>query len=282
MTIVTPSAKNSDQRLVLTGTIRAALIVWVLLGGALGPATAFELSGNFPAKVIDPPVIDEQPVGRVATEGGPVALSILAHSPKLLKYQWWKNGQPLTNTARLIGATNAVLSLDPLQPADSGSYAAVVTSSGGSVTSSAVSMVVSQLLFQVAPLGSTGALVTVLGQPGDVYRIEVSVNFGPWLTNGYTTNYSGRATFLDNASGGGFRNLRARFERLLPVLSGPRRPDRFMRAYGQFNQVWTLQGSENLQQWESLRTLTNLVGSTLLVDNSGVLPTNRFYRIAVP
>ena len=140
----------------------------------------------------------------------------------------------------------------------------------------------SQLLFQVTPLGSTGALMTLLGQPGDVYRIEVSVNFGPWLTNGFTTNYSGRATFVDNAGGGGFRNLRARFERLLPVLSGPNRADGLMRAYGQINQVWILQGSENLQQWQDVRPLTNQFGSTRIVDNSGLRPTNRFYRIAVP
>lgn len=281
MTPDTSSLKTSSQQFLTAGMIGTALILSTLFGGP-GPATAFESRGVWPAAAGDPPVIDEQPVGRIATEGGPLALSIMAHGTAPITYQWWKNGQPLTNTARLTGATNAVLGLDPLLLADTGNYAAVVSSTGGSVTSGPVSMVVSQLLFQVAPLGSTGALVTVLGQPGDVYRIEVSVNFGPWLTNGYTTNYSGRATFVDNASGGGFRNLRPRFERLLPVLSGPRRPDRFMRAYGQLNQIWTLQGSENLQHWENVGTVTNLVGSTLLVDNAGVVLTNRFYRIAVP
>jgi hypothetical protein len=232
------------------------------------------------------PVIDQQPIGRTVTEGGSVALSVLAHATVPVSCQWWRGEQPVTNSTRLTGATNFVLSIDPAvtNSTDTGAYSAVLTSSGGSVTSVVVSLVVSQLLFQAAPMGGTGVLMTIFGQPGDVYRVEVSVNFGPYLTNGYTTNLTGQALFLDRDTTGGFRRLRARLDQMLPVLypgDGTGAPAG-LRAYGKLNQVWRLRGTTDLQQWTDLATVTNLTGWVKFTDPSQPPIQHRFYRIAPP
>ena len=100
--------KTRTQRLPGLDQRCLASILRALVIAAAGSSMLFASDDGLPAKVFDPPIIDEQPMGRVATEGGPVAFSILAHSPKLLKYQWQKDGVPLTNSARLTGATTGV------------------------------------------------------------------------------------------------------------------------------------------------------------------------------
>jgi hypothetical protein len=229
------------------------------------------------------PGIVEQPIGRIATEGGHATLSLSVTGAAPLIYQWWKNDQLLTNSARVTGATDAVLNIDPVQVADTGSYFAIVTNAGGAVTSAPASLVVSQLVFQFTPVGGGTGLVTVLGQIGDVYRIEVSLNFGPFLTNGYATNVTGRAQYVDRDTGGGFRQLRVRWDRMLPTLysGGPSDP-RTIRAYGKLNQVWRIQGTSDFQTWDSLLTVTNTTGWVKFTDQPLLILPHRFYRIAPP
>jgi len=224
------------------------------------------------------PTINDQPTGRTVTEGSPFALSVLA-SGSALTFQWWKGGQPVTNSTRLSGATNAVLGITPVQLADAGDYSVVVTNAGGAVTSSVASLVVTQLVFAVTALGSTGALVTVPGQVGDVYRVEVSVNFGPWLTNGFATNTSGFGYFTDHNTGGGFRNLRVRYERLLPVMYPPLRgPAPVLRVYGTLGEQWRIQGTPDFTTWDDVATVTNTNGLMKIDDPAG-WQAQRFYRI---
>jgi hypothetical protein len=229
------------------------------------------------------PGIAEQPISRIATESNQVTFSLSVTGAAPLVFQWWKNDQPFSNSTRVTGATGAVLNIDPVQVADTATYFAIVTNANGAVTSTPVSLVVSQLLFQITPMGGTGALVTMLGQIGDVYRIEVSVDFAPFVTNGYATNITGRTEFFDRNTGGFFRNIRARFDQMLPVLYPATPPTpRTIRAYGKLNQAWRFQGTSDFQTWDSLLTVTNTTGWVKFTDQPLLFLPHRFYRIAPP
>jgi len=258
--------------------MRCLIMGLSLLAASVAPARDSE---QVPNVVGDPPVIDEQPIGRIVTDGGHVALSVLVHGTVPLSYQWWKSGQPLVNNTRVTGATNAVLNIDPAQVADGGNYSVVVTNTGGSITSAVVSLAVNQILRSVTLLGTTGVLVQVLGQPGDVYRIESSTDFlfQTWTTNGYTTNRSGIADFVDRNTGTS-RFYRPRFQLMLPVLYPTGVGT--LRAYGKLNQVWRFDASDNLQQWTALDTVTNLTGWVTFGDPRDFIPLRQFYRIAPP
>ena len=74
------------------------------------------------------PVITRQPATQAAVSGGSVTMFADA-SGVGATFQWQHNG------ANLPGATASFLTIDNLQPADAGLYAAVVTNAGGSTTS---------------------------------------------------------------------------------------------------------------------------------------------------
>jgi len=253
------------------------LFVAILLLG--WPAAAAIKAGG------EVPIIDEQPIGRNATEGGHATLSVLAHGTAALTYQWRKGSEALTNSARVTGATNAVLNIDPVLRADTSNYAVVVTAGTASVTSAPVSLVVSQLVISAPVPTGTGAVIHLYGQIGDVYRVELSVNFGAsWTTNGYATNRTGHTEHFDNGVGGGIRQFRAAFERMMPVIYPlpASNGTAGFRAYGKLNQVWRCETSSALPTWTPLGTFTNTTGWLTFYDPRLTLPPVRFYRIAPP
>ena len=246
------------------------------------PVISAEPDRSMPKGGEPPPVIDDQPIGRTVTAGGYLALSVVAQSATAIT-QWWKDGKPLTNNTRVTGVTNPVLIINPVTNTDAGAYGAVVTTSGGSLASAIVPVVVNEILVQITPV-LTNALMTLYGQPGDVYRVEVNVNFGGWRTNGYATNFTGSAQFLDVNTSGGFRQLRAKFDRLLPVLFPPN-PQNLaagVRAYGVVNQVWRLLGTSDFRHWDNLALVTNLSGWVKFPDPTQPRPAERFYRLVPP
>ena len=262
----------------VTHALRPLLLGLGIVVASLVPARE---SSRVVKVVGDPPVIDEQPIGRIVTDGGHVAFSVLVHGTVPFSYQWRKSGQPLANNTRVTGATNAVLNIDPAQGADGGNYSAVVTNTGGSITSAVVSLAVNQILRSVTLLGTTGVLVQVLGQPGEMYRIESSADFlfSTWTTNGYATNRSGIAEFVDRNTGVS-RFYRPRFQLMLPVLypAGVG----LVRAYGKLNQVWRFDASDDLQHWTPLDNVTNATGWVTFSDPRDFIPLRQFYRIAPP
>jgi len=255
-----------------------SLIVFASVAPAAPGAPVEKAAGGAPA-------IAEQPIGRTVTAGGHVALSLTATGATPMTVQWWRNSEVFTNQGFTVADTNFVLNIDPALTNHSGTYFAVVTNDAGAVTSAPVSIVVSQLVFQLMAVG-TGAVITVFGQVGDVYRVEVSENFAPFRTNGYATNFNGRATHLyRDPGGGGFRNFRVAFDHMLPVLYPPAREDanHIVRAYGKLNQAWQLQGTLNFQSWETASPpRTNTTGWVKFREFLPNNPARRFYRIVPP
>lgn len=77
------------------------------------------------------PVISSQPRSQAVSAGGIATFSVGATSALPLTYQWLRNG------VAIPGATTAVLGLPRVTTANAGAYTVIVSTSAGSVTSSA-------------------------------------------------------------------------------------------------------------------------------------------------
>jgi hypothetical protein len=88
-----------------------------------------------PANVITPPRITRQPKSPVFYAGRTAQLLARAAGDTNLVYQWRKDGTNLVNGPKFSGALTDTLSISNVSAGDAGSYALVVTNSGGAVTS---------------------------------------------------------------------------------------------------------------------------------------------------
>src|SRR5688572_11551077 len=82
------------------------------------------------------PTITSDPESKALPAGTPIVLSVSATGPSGLKYEWYKNNQPIA------GAFLPLLSILASSPADSGSYVAVVSTPGGHVESQPAQIIV--------------------------------------------------------------------------------------------------------------------------------------------
>jgi hypothetical protein len=86
------------------------------------------------APVNTAPTIVVHPVSVTAATGASAALAVVATGAPAPTYQWRKDG------VALPGATNAILSLTTVTPANAGDYSVVVSNGGGSVSSNAATL----------------------------------------------------------------------------------------------------------------------------------------------
>ena len=129
------------------------------------------------------PVVDSPPVDTVGLKGGAAGFGVGACGPPPYSFQWWFDGNAITN------ATNATLVINPVGDEDEGPYWVVVTNPMGSVTSApAILYVARPPLITEQPQSITVALnatalfsVTVTGTPPFQYQ---------WRRNG--TNLVGQ------------------------------------------------------------------------------------------
>ena len=230
-----------------------------------------------------PPVIDEQPIGRYVSVGGHLALFVAAHGNAALTYQWRKGGELLTNSARLTGATNALLYIDPVDTNDFGDYSVVVMAGTAGATSTVATVTLNPVALQLTVGPGQGLTLRISGPVGDVYRIEGSANSGgPWTTNFYMTNRFGSvSTFRTFAQLPNF--MRSRLDHMLPVIytTGNQTPTT-VRAYGKLNQAWRFEISSDFLEWSPIQTITNTTGWVRFDDPQLTPPPIRFYRITPP
>lgn len=120
----------------------------VLVSNSAGTAT----SNPATLSIGTGPLITTVPVGQAAAVGSNVSFVVAASGTAPLSYQWLKDGRPI------IGANNATLALSTVTNADAGSYSVAVTNSVGTMTSRAVTLVVSAPSSRLANLSvRTGA-----------------------------------------------------------------------------------------------------------------------------
>jgi hypothetical protein len=94
-----------------------------------------DLSQAVVAAVV-PPTISSDPISQVVSAGGNATFTVTAAGTAPLAYVWQKDNAPL-NTA-----TNSSLTLTSVTSGDAGGYAAVVSNSGGSITSKVAQLIV--------------------------------------------------------------------------------------------------------------------------------------------
>ncbi|HWA27416.1 MAG TPA: pectinesterase family protein [Lacunisphaera sp.] len=117
-------------------------------GSATSAGAVLTLSG--------PPVITLDPVSQTVTAGANVTFTVAATGTGPITYQWQKDGSDIA------GATNSSLTLTNVQATDAGSYTAVATTAGGSVTSAAAVLTVNPPA-PAAPVATTASNVTATG-----------------------------------------------------------------------------------------------------------------------
>jgi hypothetical protein len=123
------------------------------------------------------PVITSQPApaNQFVTTGQMVAFNVTATGP-MLKYQWLRNNSPLLN------ATNNEFTIASTAPSNSGSYDVVVTNSYGAVTSSVVSLTVTNLMIVTQPVSVAAAYASTAAF--NVVAVGVEPLFYQWYENG--------------------------------------------------------------------------------------------------
>ncbi len=81
------------------------------------------------------PMIFHQPVSRTNESGTTAWFSVAVRGIARLTYQWQLNGTNLINAGSISGATNALLTINNVQPSDAGFYSVVIRNSFGTVQS---------------------------------------------------------------------------------------------------------------------------------------------------
>jgi hypothetical protein len=103
-------------------------------GSTIGTSAA--VAGPFPA------AFPTQPVSQVIAAGATVSFTVAA-SGSGSSYQWMLNGSPVANGTTISGATGPTLVITGATAADAGTYTAVASSFGNSITSDPATLTVS-------------------------------------------------------------------------------------------------------------------------------------------
>jgi hypothetical protein len=148
------------------------------------------------------PQIVTQPLTQLVAPGANVILSVVANGTPPLHYQWQ------FNDSNLSGATNTLLVLNNVQPANSGNYLVVVTNAFGTVMSTTARLLVANLAtaivqnfgFETPNLGAggyqynpTGAIWTFLNNSG------ISGNGSGFTTGNPNAPEGAQVAFLQGA-----------------------------------------------------------------------------------
>jgi hypothetical protein len=139
---------NATNNILSVADVRSvnAGIYSVFVTNSLGsaPSAGAELT------VIPVPVITSQPTGGFVLTGSPLTLLVAEESDSLVSFQWWKDGEVLSN------ATSSFLVLTNAAEEDSGSYFVVVENSFGTAASDIADvMVVPPLQILTQPKSQT-------------------------------------------------------------------------------------------------------------------------------
>jgi hypothetical protein len=81
------------------------------------------------------PTIYDHPQDASVALGAPVVMAIDAGGTWPRSYQWRRNGQPLSDGPRVLGATSYTVTINPVEAGDAGAYDCIVTNNCGSLTS---------------------------------------------------------------------------------------------------------------------------------------------------
>ena len=148
---------------------------------------------------VDPetPVIVAQPTNVIVSPGGTASFHLQINNVTC-NYQWFFNGNPLTDAGGIHGSQTATLTISGVTTAQSGSYYAMATNTAHAdhfVQSASVSL--SSMALNLYPV------VTINGVPGSTYAVQwsPSLTSPTWTTfSTVTANSFGPIYVVDTAS----------------------------------------------------------------------------------
>ena len=136
------------------------------------------------------PSIAAQPTNKIVNVGASASFAASVNGTAPLAVQWRRNG------ALLPGATNAMLLLTNVVPADAAAYSFVANNAAGSATSTNATLGVTTLTVGGVMATNGGWLLTASGAPGPGYLVETSTNLTLWTPLVTLTNSTGTLQYL--------------------------------------------------------------------------------------
>jgi len=106
------------------------------------PLSPFVIDFTITGGAATGPTITTQPASQTIAAGATVTFTVAATGTPSPNFQWRKNGANLSDGGNISGAASTTLTLMNTQAADTGSYAAVVSNTGGIVSSSTATLAI--------------------------------------------------------------------------------------------------------------------------------------------
>ncbi|UCD29397.1 MAG: immunoglobulin domain-containing protein [Planctomycetota bacterium] len=92
------------------------------------------------APTINPPTITQHPQSQLVPRGSTAQFSVSAAGQGTLGYQWYKDGEFVSDGGNISGATMDTLEISDCQESEEGEYHCVVSNAGGSTASNAATL----------------------------------------------------------------------------------------------------------------------------------------------
>lgn len=171
------------------GAHPASALVEGVNGALYGTTTADGPGGRgtvFRLDFASAPQITSQPVNQTVGAGAIASFNVAVFAAPPRFYQWQKNGTNLPDSGSFASATNRILTLSHLSPADSGIYSVIVSNALGSVTSSNAQLTVISLPVQTIMQNSGTIMLTWSAYAGQQYQLQYSAELSPanWINLG--------------------------------------------------------------------------------------------------
>lgn len=104
---------------------------------------------------VSDPAITSQPQNAAGNYGTSATFSVSAVGSSPITYQWFHGATSLSDIGNISGSQSAILTVNSMSYTDNGSYSVVVTSPGGTATSSAATLSVVEPIITSGPASTT-------------------------------------------------------------------------------------------------------------------------------
>jgi hypothetical protein len=284
--------------LVLSGISQADAASYSL---AVTNELGYAVSSSGTLTVMDGPGISTQPQSQSVVSGQSAQFTVTAAGGGTLTYQWRKNSSSLSDGGNISGATTPTLNLSNASVNDAANYDVVVANAVGSITSSVAVLTVNCPTIIISPANLPGGTVNAaysqsLSASGGAGGYGFTLSSGT-LPPGLTLSGAGALSGTPNTAGSYSFGINAldsngctgstNYSVTIAVPNAnPAQLSASVLNDGNFkitvtgspNMPYTIQGSTNLINWDSLNTNSAPSGTFDYNDLGATNFLQRFYR----